>query len=366
MLEALSQIWTQIQGTLFPFLRETLGPLSEMQQKLVMVLELIRIEELVRPQIGRYVGCPPKDRRALARAFVAKSVYNMPSTNHLIDRLHGDINLRRICGFERRLDIPDESTFSRSFSEFAEMKLPEKVHEALVHKYRSESLIEHISRDSTAVEAREKPVRKEEVKREVEPKRKRGRPKKGEPVVPKPPTVLEKQQNMSLREIIAALPNACDRGTKKNSQGYSESWNGYKLHIDTADREIPISCILTSASVHDSQVAIPLTLMSGERVTNLYDLMDSAYDAHVIKTFSAKMGHVPVIDHNPRRGEKIEMDPAKAERYKARTASERVNARLKDEFGGRTLRVRGAAKVMTHLMFGILALTADQLMRLVI
>jgi hypothetical protein len=43
--------------------------------------------------------------------------------------------------------------------------------------------------------------------------------------------------------------------------------------------------------------------------------------------------------------------------------SERVNARLKDEFGGRTLRVRGA-KIMAHLMFGILALTVDQLLRL--
>ena len=43
---------------------------------------------------------------------------------------------------------------------------------------------------------------------------------------------------------------------------------------------------------------------------------------------------------------------------------ERVNARIKDDFGGRTVRVRGAAKVMTHLMFGVLALTVEQLMRL--
>ena len=43
--------------------------------------------------------------------------------------------------------------------------------------------------------------------------------------------------------------------------------------------------------------------------------------------------------------------------------SERVNGRLKDEFGGRT--VRGHAKVLCHLMFGIVALTVDQLMRLV-
>ena len=52
-------------------------------------------------------------------------------------------------------------------------------------------------------------------------------------------------------------------------------------------------------------------------------------------------------------------------RTKERTNVERVYARLKDEFGGRMIRVRGYAKVMTHLMFGILALTADQLMRLV-
>jgi hypothetical protein len=37
---------------------------------------------------------------------------------------------------------------------------------------------------------------------------------------------------------------------------------------------------------------------------------------------------------------------------------------MKDEFGARHLRVRGPAKVMAHLMFGVLALTADQLLRL--
>ena len=36
---------------------------------------------------------------------------------------------------------------------------------------------------------------------------------------------------------------------------------------------------------------------------------------------------------------------------------------MKDEFGGRWVRVRGAAKVMAHLMFGILALAADQILR---
>jgi hypothetical protein len=44
---------------------------------------------------------------------------------------------------------------------------------------------------------------------------------------------------------------------------------------------------------------------------------------------------------------------------------ERINGRLKDEFGARDIRVRGPQKVMAHLMFGVLALTADQLLRLV-
>ena len=52
-------------------------------------------------------------------------------------------------------------------------------------------------------------------------------------------------------------------------------------------------------------------------------------------------------------------------RYNERSNVERVNGRLKDEFGGKMVRVRGNAKVMAHLMFGIIALAADQLIRLV-
>jgi len=43
---------------------------------------------------------------------------------------------------------------------------------------------------------------------------------------------------------------------------------------------------------------------------------------------------------------------------------ERVYSRLKDEFGARVVRVRGASKIMAHLIFGVLALTVDQLLKL--
>ena len=52
-------------------------------------------------------------------------------------------------------------------------------------------------------------------------------------------------------------------------------------------------------------------------------------------------------------------------RYNERSAAERVNGGLKDDFGGRYVRVRGHAKVFCHLMFGVLALAIDHLMRLI-
>jgi hypothetical protein len=45
------------------------------------------------------------------------------------------------------------------------------------------------------------------------------------------------------------------------------------------------------------------------------------------------------------------------------SAAERCNGRLKDEFGGRCVQVRGSDKVMMHLMFGMITLFADQLLK---
>ena len=92
--------------------------------------------------------------------------------------------------------------------------------------------------------------------------------------------------------------------------------------------------------------------------------MDAAYCSKELHEHSRSLGHVPLIDHNARGGLKEQFEPADAVRYKERTVAERSNARLKDEFGGRDIRVRGPDKVMSHLMFGLLVLTADQLMRL--
>ncbi len=59
--------------------------------------------------------------------------------------------------------------------------------------------------------------------------------------------------------------------------------------------------------------------------------MDAAYCRSELPEHSQSLGHVPLIDHNPHRGTKIEFPPAEAIRYNERTAAERRNARLKDE-----------------------------------
>jgi hypothetical protein len=105
--------------------------------------------------------------------------------------------------------------------------------------------------------------------------------------------------------------------------------------------------------------------------------MDAAYDAQQIAEHSLMLGHVPVIDINFRTDADAKAERKAEARRRAilnipdpgdtldtfRTMVERINARLKDEFGARYLRVRGAAKAFCHLMFGILALTVDQILR---
>jgi hypothetical protein len=375
-MRKLSQIWFETQEVLFPFLeKEIEEPLTEKLKQLVATLELIRIDEKIR--VPKYWhGRFPRNRHQIARAFIAKAVYNMDTTRSLIDRLKISPALRRICGWEKACDIPHESSFSRAFEEFSASELSQITHESLIKQHMGNTIIGHISRDSTSIDAREKPVKKNiKVPKQ---KKKRGRPAKGEIRI-KELTRLERQQSMGAEEMLEELPRACNVGTKKNSKGYKKPWIGYKLHIDAGDGHIPISCVLTSASVHDSQVALPLAELTSKRVHNLYDLMDSAYDSPIIKQHSQALGHIPIIDINT-RGNKKKKHELKAEsqrfefinfknpinvRYNERSNVERVNGRLKDEFGGKMLRVRGHAKVMTHLMFGIIALTADQLMRFV-
>jgi hypothetical protein len=406
-----------LQQELFPLLESVVGTLSAPMRLLASVISMAPLEAALSARRSA-TGRPAKDRAALATAFIAKAVLNIPTTRDLIARVRVDESLRQFCGWRGVNAVPHESKFSRAFAEFAETGLPQRLHEAVIAATQNDRLVGHIARDSTAIPARErmsedlrrakaddakekrkdrkrkKAARTKEKKKELEARQKAKQPKPaaaGRQETKKHKkhvfalakaaergTRIQRQRHQKLDQMLKDLPGQCDIGTKTNSQGNEHSWCGYKLHLDVADGQIPISAVLTSASVHDSQVAIPLMTMTSGRVVYLYDVMDSAYDADSIHEHSRELGHVPIIAPHSRRGTKKpsqlpkvfpdkptpQLTWAQQERFKERTMIERVNGRLKDEFGARFLRVRGAAKVMAHLMFGVLALTVDQWVRL--
>jgi hypothetical protein len=401
----LSQRWFATQEELLPFLRAELEGTTPKLEQVIRTLEWVRVEEHIE---GGWCGFgrPPRERCDLARAFVAKAVLGFEKTREIIERLEVDSRLKRICGFSMYKALPSEATFSRAFAEFANLRVAQRTHEALIEAALGNQLIGHVSRDSTAIHARESvhtPPKKEAIAvppnpiealcetiaqqtkentmsapqqpctAEAAPRpnaavsapvRRRGRPKKGETRPAPPLGKLALQRQQALPEMLAAIPKACDIGTKKNAKGLKESWKGYKLHLDTADCGVPLNALVSSASMHDSLAAIPLAILTAQRVTSCYDLMDSAYCSQDIREHSRSLGHVPLIEHNPRNGEKNEFLPHEAHRYKERSQAERTNARLKDEFGLRQVWFRGHSKISSHMNFAVLALAADQIMRL--
>jgi hypothetical protein len=60
--------------------------------------------------------------------------------------------------------------------------------------------------------------------------------------------------------------------------------------------------------------------MTTGRVTNLYDLMDSAYDVAAIKQHSRDLIHVPIIDINPRATPGLKQELADEIRRQRRAA----------------------------------------------
>jgi hypothetical protein len=357
MSNALQDLWQHLQRQLFPVLLEEVGELGEKDRRFVEVVSLLPLGPLLPRYDWKGVGCPPCERAWLIHAFVAKEVYQFSTREALVDALRARPTLRRLCGWESAHEVPSLSTFCRAFAEFAEDQLPQQIHEALVRRHCGPQLVGHVSRDATAIKVRERPAPRVQPAAAPAERRKVGRPKKGQAPPKAPPTRLQLQPGRTLTENLADLPRACDSGCKQGSQGQPEYWRGYKLHLDVIDGDIPVSAVLTSASTHDSQAAIPLMQMTARRVTALYQLMDAAYCAEPILAYAHHLGQVPIVEP-VQRGDWIPLDPAQRRRFAERSATERVNARLKDHFGGRTVRVRGAAKVMCHLMFGLVAITA--------
>jgi hypothetical protein len=383
IISDLSKMWNKVlnlESSLFPLLKEKLRleELSSKEQKLIKILDFAEIEKNV---MVISITNTPKDREQIARAFIAKSVYNLQTTRDLIDRLRIDRTLRVLCGWRYTNDIPSESKFSRVFQELSEINIAQKTHEKFVKEYLSQKTFFYNATDATKIPLRQKAIKKEKVQKV---KRKAGRPKKGEAREPIKLSKLELQKDMkTVDELLSLVSTDCGVGIKQNSKGNREVWIGGKLHISAVDGDIPITAFYSGANVHDSSVALPLIQETSKRVNYLYDLQDAGYDADIIREFSIKYNHRPIIDINPKNSqalrdkiELIENEQKKFEyfgltqsldthHYNQRSMVERVNKYLKDDFGCDKIYYQGATKVASVLAFGILSICIHQSLKLV-
>ena len=296
------------------------------------------------------------------RAYLGKPFFKLATTRDLMERLKNDSSFRKISGFVK---IPSEATFSRYLALLSNTNIMERILNKLVVKYHEGHIIGHISRDSTSIESREKPVNKKKDVKELEkPKRKRGRPRKDEIVPSKEEKRLSKQVRQKPGKAFKELNKRCAWGGKRNSQGNNYYWKGYKLHLDVTDLGVPISAAVTGANVHDSQVAIPMEKMTEKKIIHLYSLMDSAYDAPQIRQYIISKGRKALIDFNKRRKKNVsKMCPAEKNRYKIRSTVERAYSHLKDWFIPEKIYLRGYIKVKFSLLSSVLCLAAMKILQ---
>ncbi len=383
IISTLSKMWLKVvnlENSLFPELQESLRikEFSTKEAKLIRVLDFAEIEKFITITSQTNI---PKYREQIARAFIAKSVYNFQTTRDLLNRLHVDRTLRILCGWRYANEIPSESTFSRAFDEMSRLQIAQKSHERFVEEYLSEKTFFYNATDATKIPLREKPVK---IDKEKPKPKKKERPKKGEAREAKKPTILEQQIEMqSVEEKLSLISTKCGVGIKQNSKGNREVWIGGKLHISVVDGDVPVTAFYSGANVHDSSVALPLMQETSKRVNYLYDLQDAGYDADIIREYSSKLGHRPIIDINPKNSKelKAKIELLKHERetfayinqhlncdeqhYNQRSMVERVNKLLKDDFGCNIIYYHGATKVASVLAFGILSICIDQSLKLV-
>ncbi len=377
----LSKMWTKIlnlENCLFLEIKEQLGTLSTKEEKLIKILDFAQIEKNVTVVTITNI---PKDRIEIARAMIAKSVYNMQTTRDLIDRLHSDRVLRVLCGWRYKIDIPSEAKFSRVFKELSDLQIAQKTHKKFVNEYLSDTVFMYNATDAAMIPLREKPVK---IKKEEKPKNKVGRPKKGEKREPVKPKILELQKEMkTTKKMLSLVSTVCGVGVKQNSKGNREITIGGKLHISAVDGDIPIAAFYSGANVHDSSVALPLINETSKRVMYLRDLLDAWYDSDIIREFSEKLNHKAIIDINPKnskelkqkiqliKDEKVKFEflnlPKSSDEhhYNQRSMVERVNKYLKDDFGCNTIYYQGATKVASVLSFGILSVCIHQSLKLI-
>ena len=83
----IGKLWNTIQSWLFPMLEDEIGELDEKHRLFVAVCELCALHDHVDAYRWCGNGCPPHERLALCKAFIAKAIWDFATTRDLIDAI---------------------------------------------------------------------------------------------------------------------------------------------------------------------------------------------------------------------------------------------------------------------------------------
>ena len=159
----LSRHWLTYQPMLLsPSVKDL--TLTQPIQKLIILFDIIQPQDFEMFFPEKNTGRPKLNRISILRAFIAKVVFNITDNKFLHERLQVDYTLRRVCGFTEIRKIPCLATFSNVFREISESGLIPFIHKVLIENYLGGLLLENISRDATAIPAREKAITKKHKK----------------------------------------------------------------------------------------------------------------------------------------------------------------------------------------------------------
>lgn len=297
-------------------------------------------------------GRKPASRVNIAKALIYKALYNIPTTKELVRQLKQSTFLARLCGWSSPGKVPSEASFSRVFKEITDHGYADEWFSRIIERNLKGVAVRSVSYDSAPVlvHAAAKTPEQKEIDKAKNPPPEKGR--------------LAEQLEQEPNEALENLPHDCDFGQKIDSNGKKKVWKGGKLHIGVCEFGIPVVTAFTSASLHDSQVIIPMVKVAARRLPHKYDLADAAYDSKLIRMNSSNLGMTAIIDRNKRKSKTPppEMTAEEKKIYNDRSGAERYFSQHLDWHGGRNIRVKDPAKVATHLLFGTIIIAMKQIL----
>lgn len=227
------------------------------------------------------VGAPiTVNYEACFRAIVVRYIEGIDTMKALVRRLKDDLKFKLSVGFLYSQQVPSEATFSRIFQVLSQDVYSMTVlNEALLHAINDEFAIfeEDIAIDATAIEGHSKPKKTTN---------------------PQIDSTID-QRNMSTAAILDSLPVYPSWSGKKNSQGKTTYWFGYKGHYAVStESQYLLASLFTSAFVADMNIAIPLMRqVASLGLSDCHIMMDKGYDAAAIYEEAHDLSFEPIIDH---------------------------------------------------------------------